>query len=144
MFGFGKAPDHFAELLAYLVEDWDMRARYASAFLTAYRAPISKLHEQGLKNLDHVATHGNAEQRLIAMGSEPRDYALVAQAYQSYLGDLRRGRHVGTDVELVIWAILVNRVDLFETIDRGLAGFIESKHEERFPNLFETVFNNME
>jgi hypothetical protein len=144
MFGFGKAPDHFAELLEYLLENWDMRARYASAFLTAYRAPISKLHEQGLKNLDRVATHGTAEQRLIAMGSEPRDYALVGQAYQGYLTDLRRGRYVGTDVELAIWAILVNRIDLLKAIDKGLVGFVESKHEERFPQLFETVFNGME
>lgn len=141
MFGFGKAPDHFSDLLEHLVEDWCMRTRYASAFLSEYRTPISKIHEHGLKNLDRVRTHGDAEQKLIALSTEPKDYALVGQAYQAYLTDLRRGKHVGTDIELVIWAILAHRIDLLESIDRGLARFIESKQEERFPDLFAEVFS---
>lgn len=142
MFGFGNTPDHFGALLEYLVEDWGMRARFASAFLTAYRIPISKLHERGLRNLGRVAANGSADQRLIAMASEPRDYAIVGQAYQAYLKDLRRGRHVGTDVELSIWAILVSHSDLLTAIDAGLADFMQSKHSERFPQLFDTVFSD--
>jgi hypothetical protein len=140
MFGFGKAPDHFSDLLEYLVETWDMRARFASAFLSEYRKPISKIHEQSLKNLRHLRTHGDAEQRLFALSTEPRVYTLVGQAYQAYLTDLRHGRHVGTDVELAIWAILSNRTDILESIDRGFAEYIESKYESMFPKLFEEVF----
>jgi hypothetical protein len=142
MFGFGKAPDHFPELLEHLVENWDMRARYASAFLSEYRSSISKIHEQGLKNLERLRTDGSAEQKLIAISTEPKDYALVGQAYQAYLTDLRRGKNVNTDIELAIWAILANRVDLLESIDRGLAGFIEAKQEEKFPGLFDQVFSD--
>jgi hypothetical protein len=142
MFGFGKKPDHFVDLLEHLVENWGMRSRFASSFLSEYRTSISKLHEEGTKRLDQLRQHGSAEQRLIAIASEPKDYALVGQAYQAYLGDLRHGKHVDSDIELAIWGILVNRIDLLETIDRGLAGFIESTHSERFPDLFEKVFDD--
>ncbi len=142
MLGFGKSPDYFTDLLEYAVDNFGMRTRYASAFLYAYRAPISKLHDKGLKNLEHIKTHGNSEQRMIAIMSEPEAFALVGQAYQAYLGDLRRGKHVNSEVELAVWGVLLKRVDLLETIDRGLANFIRTEQPERFPNLVDEVFTD--
>ena len=49
MFGLGKKPDHFTEFLEYLTEKWQMKPRYAAAFLNVYRTDISVMHEQGLK-----------------------------------------------------------------------------------------------
>ncbi len=52
MFGFGRKPDHFATFLEYLIERWNMKARFAGAFLSAYRTDISVMHE-GLKRLEN-------------------------------------------------------------------------------------------
>ena len=68
------------------------------------------------------------------------DFAIVAQAYTAYLQDLRRGRHVGTDVELAIWALLTNHIELVQTTDKALATWIEQQHEKQFPNLLATVY----
>lgn len=81
MFGFGNKPDHFTPLLEYLVEHWQMKTRYASAFLSAYRADISILHEQGLKRLESSIDFSKPENRLLAYQMpDPRDFALVGQA----------------------------------------------------------------
>ena len=76
---------------------------------------------------------------IYAAGDE-NNYALVAQAYLAYMTDLRRGRHVGDDLELAIWAILYYRSDLFETYDPGFAKYITEETEKKFPELFATVF----
>lgn len=141
MFGFGRSPDHYSVLLEHLVESWGMRVRFAEAFLSKYRESISKIHEQGLANLKRLSASGTAGEKLLAMSVEPMDYALVGQAYQAYLTDLRHGKHVGSDIELAIWGILANRSDLLDSIDRGLAGFVNAKVDERFPNLFGDVFS---
>jgi len=41
----------------------------------------------------------------LLIGSEQDEYslALVSQAYQAYMSDLRRGKHIGTQVEMAIW-----------------------------------------
>jgi hypothetical protein len=56
------------------------------------------------------------------------------------MGDLRRGKHVGTNIELTIWAILSNRSDLIEDFDKSFSKYIYENHEERFPSLFDDVF----
>lgn len=73
------------------------------------------------------------------MGQE-LDYTLVAQAYEAYMIDLRRGRHVGTAVEKAIWVILFNRSDLLESIDRPLQKFVDEKCEQKFPGLLDEAF----
>lgn len=142
MFGFGKKPDHFTTLLEYLVEHWQMKTRYASAFLSAYRTDISAMHEQGLKRLEASIDLSKPENRLLAYQMpDLRNFALVGQAYKACLNDLRRGRHVGTDVEIAIWAVLVNRSDLLADIDKPLAKYIEENHGIKFPALFEDAFS---
>jgi hypothetical protein len=148
MFGlFGSSQDGqkaCEELLAYLTDDWEMKGRYAGAFLGAYRRSISKTYAEVIKRYDTIANSGNAELQLMtaAMGgkSDAMDHILVAQAYRGYKDDLRSGKHVGTDVEIAIWAILSNRSDVLERIDKSLARYIDKEQETRFPNLFEEVF----
>lgn len=137
MFGFGSKPDYFNELMEYLVEDWRMRSRYASAFLSAYRKDVSATLEEGLKRTKALNIPSVA---LLAMGDDPRAMAIVAQAYKAYLSDLRRGKHGGTEVEMAIWGILANRSDLVASVDRGFAAFIDENWEKQHPTLFETVF----
>lgn len=141
MFGFGKKPDHFPEFLEFLTEKWQMKPRYAAAFLNAYRTDISVMHEQGLKRLDASIDLSRPENRLLAYQMpDPRDFALVGQAYKAYLSDLRRGKHVDTDVEVAIWAILCNRSDLLESVDKPLAKYVIENQQTKFPTLFEDAF----
>ena len=139
MFGFGYRPDHFTELSVHLVEKWHMRARHAKAFISAYRRNISELHEAGVGRF-----HSNQVPsfRVLAVGRDvdPCDFSLVKQAYVAYMTDLRHGRHLGTDVELAIWAILAKRSDLVRPIDSATAKFFEDNWELLFPELFEIVF----
>lgn len=72
--------------------------------------------------------------------SETLDFALVGQAYTGYTRDLRHGKYVNTDVELVIWAILSVQSELLETYNRPLAEYINKEQEKLFPNLVEQVF----
>ena len=58
------------------------------------------------------------------------------------MADLRRGNHVGTDVEKVIWAILANKSDFLEAFDRPLSVYINENYEKMFPDLFDEVFVN--
>ena len=148
MFGlFGSKQDTkkaFEELLAYLTDGWDMKGQYAGAFLEAYRRSISKIFAEVMKRYEAIADSGNAELQLMtaAMGGkdDAMDHILVAQAYRGYKDDLRSGKHVGTDVEIAIWAILANKSDVLEQIDKSLARYIDKEQEVRFPNLFEEVF----
>ena len=134
MFGFGKKPDHYPEFLEYLTERWRMKPRYAAAFLNAYRTDISVMHEEGLKRLDASVDLSRPENRLLAhQMPDPRDFALVGQAYKAYLNDLRRGRYVDTDVEVAIWAVLCNRSDLLESVDKPLAKYVTENQQAKFP-----------
>lgn len=145
MFGlFGSKEDAqkaYEELLAYLTDEWEMKGRFAATFLEAYRRSIAKIYSDVMKRYDAIAASGNAELQLMtaAMGgkNDAMDHILVAQAYRGYKEDLRGGRHVGTDVERAIWAILVNRSDILEQLDKSLARYIDKEHETRFPNLLE-------
>ena len=57
------------------------------------------------------------------------------------MADLRRGKHVGTDVEKAIWAILSNSSELLESIDSGLDQYIQEVEAEKFPDLYEDVLS---
>lgn len=122
-----------------------MKERYARAFLDAYRRKMSKIHKDILKKYQDMEKSGNPELRLavMAMGGK-RDalaHVLIAQAYNAYKLDLRSGKHVGTDVELAVWGMLSNRSDLLDPIDKSLAKFIREKYEEKFPRLYDELFN---
>ena len=140
MFGFGKKPDHFADLMEHLVDRCGMRTRFASAFLSAYKDDASKRFEEGTKRAEQTFSTMSPVQRMMFNPTDVYDFAIVAQAYTAYLQDLRRGRHVGTDVELAIWALLTNHIELVQTTDKALATWIEQQHEKQFPNLLATVY----
>jgi hypothetical protein len=139
MFGFSCRPDHFTELFVRLVETWHMRARCAGAFVSAYRRDISALHESGAWSF-----HGSEMKstRMLSADGEahPCDLSLVKQAYRAYMTDIRQGRHLGTDVELAVWAILAKRSDLVRPFDSTTSRFIEDNRELLFPDLFEIAF----
>ena len=141
MFGFGKKPDHFADLMVHLVERAGMRTRYASAFLSAYKDDVSKRFEDGTKRVGQTLRTLSRTQQLLFDPSEVYDFTIVAQAYLGYLQDLRRGLHVGTDVEIAIWAILVNNIDLLRQTDQALAEYIKLQYEEKFPGLLEKAYS---
>lgn len=136
-----RKPDHFTEFLTYLTKEWHFKDRYAQAFLSAYRADISALHDDGLARLDASFDLSKPENRLLAhQMPDPRAFALVGQAYRAYLADLSQGKHLGTDVEVAIWAILWNRTDLLSSVDKPLAEYIERDPEQKFAQLFDVAF----
>jgi hypothetical protein len=139
MFGFSYRPDHFTELSVHLVEKWHMRARYASAFVSAYRRDISALHECGPGSFSGREMTVSS---VLSVGGDlhPCDFSLVKQAYKAYMTDLRQGRYLGTDVELAVWAILAKRSDLVRSIDSAIGKFIEGNWELLFPDHFEIAF----
>jgi len=144
MFGLLKSYDEeYLELYEYLTQDWKMKPEYAKSFLDAYKKSIGKMFSQGKQRMSMLESSSDPEARLLRVANFGQEYpfALVGQAYQAYMGDLRRGKHVGEPIELAIWAILGNRPDLLESIDRAFANYISEKAEEKFPNLFEDVFS---
>lgn len=143
MFGFGKSyDDEYLELYEYLTQNWEMKPSYAKAFLNAYKKSIGKIFSNGKERMEMLEKSSDPEMRLVRYANlgQEYDFALVGQAYQAYMGDLRRGKHVGTSVEKTIWAILSNRSDLLEETDRALAKFICAKQDEKHPGLFAEVF----
>lgn len=139
----------YHELLKFLTEEWRMKDRYARAFLDEYRSDIAKLHKQITSRVDELLQRGDDAARrvmsleIIAAGGMDHllSVILVTQAYRAYMSDLRRGKHVGTNIELAIWAILSNRSDLVQDFDKFFGRYVQEKHEEMFPNLFDDVFD---
>jgi hypothetical protein len=139
---FSSYDSEWTELYQHLVEDWEMKPAYAKPFMDAYRKSVSRKLVNGRRKAEkHMG--GNDPMLSLAafanMGQE-LDYSLVAQAYEAYMTDLRRGRHIGTPVEKAIWAILYNRSDLIETIDRAFQKYIDEKCDEKFPGLLDEAF----
>ncbi len=131
----------YEELFSRLTERWEMKPHYARAFLDAYKRSIGKVLSSGKKRMSKLHESTDPSVRLFAfVNADSHDLALVGQAYTAYMTDLRRGKHVGTDVEKAIWAILANRSDLFSDADRLFSEYINETHEERFPRLFDEVF----
>ena len=141
MFEFGRKPDHFLELMEHLVDRSGMRTRFASAFLLAYKDDVSMRFEDGSMRTQQTLATLSRVQQLMFNPSDIYDLAIVGQAYMGYMQDLRSGRHVGTDVERAIWALLVNHSDLLKESDKVLAAYIEQHHETQFPNLLEEVYS---
>ena len=125
------------ELREHLDSHWGMKPEYAADFLETYKNSLAKMLSEGRSR--RRVLQMDAGSREIAAGvndeEEDLDFALVGQAYFAYMNDLRRGKHVGTRVERVIWLLLSGRGDLVESIDRGLAKFFEDNCDVKFPNL---------
>ena len=147
MFGlFKRTPDtqlEYNALQKYLREEWQMKPQFVSALLDTYRTEVCEKYRAAVIQHQTMEASQSAADRLqgAAFDNTFVDTALVAQARQAFLTDLRHGTHVGTDIELAIWAVLVNRSDILEHFDRGLANFTYEKYQERFPALFERVFS---
>ena len=139
----------YDELLNFLTEEWRMKDRYARAFLDEYRSDIAKLHKQITSRADELLQRGDAAARrlmsieIISAGGlgQVLSVILVTQAYRAYMSDLRRGKHVRTNIELAIWAILSNRSDLVQDFDKFFGQYVQEKYEELFPTLFDDVFD---
>lgn len=139
---FKSYDEEYLELYEYLTQDWRMKPGYAKAFLTEYKKSIGKILAEGKKRMAACKESGDSEELLLAMANIGQEYpfALVAQAYYAYMGDLRRGKHVGTAIEKTIWAILYNRSDLLSEIDKPMEKWIDDQSDEKFPGLFGEVF----
>lgn len=136
-----RTTDHSADFLSYMTGKWEMKDEIAKAFVAAYGTEMSRLHDQGLARLDGSIDLSTPENRLLAYQMpDPRDFALVGQAYQAYAKDLQRGKHRGTPVEIAVWAILWNRSDLVQTIDPALAKYIDDNQEAVFKSIYDTAF----
>lgn len=133
--------DYRAEFFSYLVDDWQLRDKYAQEFLDQYGEDLSRLHDQGLKRLESSIDLSRSENRLLAAEMpDPRAFALVAQALSGYVNDLQRGKFRDTPLEIAIWAILWNRSDLVATLNPELAMYIESNQDTVFKSIYETAF----
>ena len=139
---FSSFDDEYVELLAHLTEHWQMKPSYATTFLLAYKKSIGKMLSEGKRKASQLRSSPSPEAQLFAAAFiDDHDFALVGQAYKAYMADLRRGRHVGTQIERAIWAILAKRSDLLEDLDRGLANYIDENWSKEFPTLFEDVYS---
>lgn len=134
-----------SEFFAYMTEDWQMKEAVARAFLSMYEKDLLRLHEQGMARLDKSIDFSSSENRLLAYQMpDPRDFALVGQAYRAYSQDISRGRHKGGPVELAVWAILWNRSDLLRAVDEKLADYIDENRETAFKSIFDAAFQGGE
>ena len=136
---FNSYDEEYSELFSHLTEKWQMKPHYATAFLDTYKKDIGKMFSKGQKRMSQL--RDSSPLSFFALGLDSPDLVLVGQAYQAYMVDLRQGRHIGTSVEKAIWAILANRSDLVEGLDRGFSNYIDENYEEMFPELFEEVFD---
>ena len=138
-----KAADYYQEFYEFMVEKWQIKDEYVKAFLTAYRKDLSLLHDAGLDRLDASFDLSKPENRLLVhQMPDPREFALVGQAYAAYNSDIKQGKKRGTPIETAIWAILWNRSDLLASIDPTLANYIEENQNTVFKAIYETAFKD--
>ena len=136
---FNSYDEEYSELFSHLTKNWQMKPHYAKAFLDTYKKNIGKMFSKGQKRMSQL--RDSSPLSYFALGVDAPDLVLVGQAYQAYMVDLRRGRHIGTPVEMAIWAILANRSDVLDGLDRGFSSYIDETYEEMFPGLLEEVFD---
>lgn len=120
------------------LEDWGMRPDYIDPFLRSYAKPLSK----GLERMERGFRSHSPATRLavLSMGGYAR-LAVVSQAVEAYLHDLRSGRHVGSSLELAVWGILVQGAEVAQGIDFPLVAYVQKEHSKRFPGLIDRVFD---
>ena len=90
----------YRELLSHLTGKPGMKPLYARAFLDAYKRSIGNMLSKGKRRSSQLLESPDPEVRLFAMAyMDDHNFALTGQAYNAYMNDLRRGKHVGTAVE---------------------------------------------
>ena len=145
MFGFFKSYEaEIRELSEYLTDDWHMKSIYANAFLDSYKKEVGGSLALCRKRLSAAQNSSDPGQSLAGLSMLGQEFpmALVNAAYSGYMSDLRRGRYVGTVVEKSIWAILSNRSDIVDQMDPAFGRYIDKTFEEKFPGLFDEVFES--
>lgn len=141
MFGFGKSNDHVPELLEYMIERMGFRARFAGAFLSMYSKQVSKLFEEGVKRIEKSGVLNDPNIQLgFSNVPDPREMALVGQAYNAYMSDLKEGIAVGHEVEVAIWVLLCDNIDFVKAVNPGFATYLKKQQPERFPNIFKEAY----
>lgn len=143
MFGFGKAKDHVPELLVYMMEQMGFRAKYAGAFLSMYSKQVSKLFDDGVRRIEKSGVLNDPMVRLgFSNMPDPREMALVGQAYNAFTSDLRNGIDVGHEVEAAIWVLLCDNSEFVRSVNPGLASYLKEKQPVLFPNIFKEVYES--
>ncbi len=130
------------ELSEFLLENWKMKPTYADAFLNTYHKEVGGslvLCRKRLSTAQKSADPGQSHAANTILGQE-FPMALVTAAYGGYMNDLRQGKYEGTVVEKSIWAILSTRSDIVDQMDPSLGKHIARSFEEKFPGLFDEVF----
>jgi len=141
MFGLFKKTDRYNELYDHLVYGWKMKSGFAAAFINEYRDSLSKQYEKGLTfHRQEIMSQDGDGLEMILLSL--RDTTIVSQAYLSYMHDLRSGKHVGTNIEKAIWAILISRRKIVATHNADFVEYLLESVDGKFPSLIFTVFND--
>ena len=145
MFGFFKSYNaETRELSEYLQDNWKMKPTYADAFLDTYKKEVGGSLVLCRKRLAAAQNSSDPDQSHAANTILGQEFpmALVTAAYGGYMSDLRKGKYAGTDVEKSIWAILSTRSDIVDQMDPAFGKHIVKSFEEKFPGLFDEVFES--
>ena len=130
------------ELSTYLTVKWKMKPAYVNAFLDTYKKEVGSALVLCKKRMSAAHKSKDPDQSLAAKSILGQEYAmaLVTAAYSGFRKDLKKGKHVGTEVERSIWAILSSRSDIVNQMDPAFGKYIADNFEEKFPGLFAEVF----
>ncbi len=140
MFNLFRKTDRYNELYSHLVNSWGMKSGFASVYLNEYNHKLSKMYDKGYSfNRQWILSEN--QETVEQIFSSLRDSTLASQAVLAYRIDLRSGRHVGTNIEKAIWAILLYRIDLVEISDRGFAQYLLENQPRLFPGLMREIFD---
>lgn len=133
----------FIDLHDRLKNEWNMKDEYSRPFLIKYKKNIGRIVQDGNARVDKLLKSKDVSDRIVAreMKLSLLDYALVNQAYVSWMGDVRSGNCSSKEIEMAIAAILFNRTDLVMTVDGGFGNWVNNTFEKKYPSLLETVFD---
>jgi hypothetical protein len=133
----------FLDLHDHLKNEWNMKDEYSRPFLIQYKKNIGRIVQDGNSRVDKLLKSKDVSDRIAAreMKLSLLDYALVNQAYVSWMGDVRSGNCSSKEIEMAIAAILFNRTDLVMTVDGGFGNWVNNTFEQKYPSLLEAVFD---
>jgi len=66
--------------------------------------------------------------------------ALVGQAYNAYMSDLKGGIDVGHVVEVAILVLLCDNLEFVKTVNPGLSSYLKDKQPQLYPNIFKEAY----
>ena len=101
MIRFKSYNDEYRELLSFLTDNWEMEKPYAQAFMDTYKRNIGRMFAACRKkksrttSYNKLGVNGRCDD-----GFRSRRSNFCARL--AYMTDLRRGKHVGTMIEMAI------------------------------------------